>query len=255
MTTASKALDITRDILEQHGFSHWAVEIDKRPRNWRYGCCRYATRTIGLSEFFLAKATDDEITNLILHEVAHVLSPGSHHYKVWKEQYARLLWKHMRELAFAMLRSDQYCERVAESLLDFAKTHEADPILPRLPTPFDRPRGYPWTTTPAYLARWSQIQPIRVIEENTKHYLWMPGDEESATGHVVKSDYETQPFFRTWEDARQSLLKSEVSKLELLKEFKADEFTNRFDQRIEQVQLRIQQLEDMTAPAQSANLN
>ncbi len=246
MTIAADALPITRKLLALYCMDDWKVEIDMRSTLQRYGCCKWATKTIGLSGFFLASAADDEIMALILHEVAHALSPGSYHYKVWKQQYARLLWRHQRGAAFAKLRADQYCKHMADSLIEFAKKSDADPITRRLPTPFDQPRDYPWKTSRVYLGRWSQIEPIRLIEENSKQYVWLSDNDLHETGNVWKSDKETQPFFMSWEDARQWLLKRESSKLDVVREmWEGDER----DIRVNRIQQQIQQFEAMTAPA------
>lgn len=245
------ARQMTRTLLDQYGFPDWNVEIDKRPTSWRYGCCKWNSKSVGLSEFYLAKATDDEIEDLILHEIAHVLSPGSYHYKVWKEQYARLLWKHMKDRAFVKLQSDQYCKRTAKKLLDFAKKNEAAPIMRRLPSPFCQPMDAPWKTTPAYRVQWSHIQPVRLVAENAKHYVWASNDDISVTGNVWKGEHEIDPLFMSWEDAREWLINKESSKLDMEREMWADESSSEFDLRVKRLLKRIDQLKAMTAPTQS----
>lgn len=50
----------------------------------RIGCCSYKDKTIELSYIYAENVEDPEaLRNTILHEIAHALTPGEHHSKVW----------------------------------------------------------------------------------------------------------------------------------------------------------------------------
>lgn len=67
----------------EHGLIGWKFKIDTRT-HCRRGCCKYLSRTISVSEYYLA-SHDDMIRDTILHEIAHALvGPGHGHDGVWK---------------------------------------------------------------------------------------------------------------------------------------------------------------------------
>lgn len=78
---------VAKYLLEKHGLAEkgWTFQWDNAKR--RAGRCTYATRTISLSRHYvelnIANGFDD-IVDTILHEIAHALTPGHGHDKVWK---------------------------------------------------------------------------------------------------------------------------------------------------------------------------
>lgn len=62
----------------------WKVAWDNGKR--RAGACHYHTRTISLSRHILPGASDEEVRETILHEVAHALTPGHSHDGVWRRK-------------------------------------------------------------------------------------------------------------------------------------------------------------------------
>lgn len=60
----------------------WTVVYDNTKR--RSGQCRYGAKEIGISVHLFALWSYDAAMQTVLHEIAHALTPGHHHDKVWK---------------------------------------------------------------------------------------------------------------------------------------------------------------------------
>lgn len=61
-------------ILKSHGLSDWKCKTSRSKTSW--GHCDYGRRTIYLSKYLLQLGCHEEITQTILHEVAHALTPS-----------------------------------------------------------------------------------------------------------------------------------------------------------------------------------
>ncbi|MEJ3404497.1 SprT-like domain-containing protein [Rathayibacter sp. YIM 133350] len=60
----------------------WSFEFDNAKR--RAGCCNYETKRITVSRYLAARYEDDEIHQILLHEVAHAIAgPRAAHGKRW----------------------------------------------------------------------------------------------------------------------------------------------------------------------------
>lgn len=81
---SSVIFDLAVRTLAEYGLLEkgWKVAWDNGKR--RAGACHYGTRTISLSRYILPTATDAEVRETILHEVAHALTPGHSHDGVWR---------------------------------------------------------------------------------------------------------------------------------------------------------------------------
>lgn len=86
----SEAREFTTHILSIHGLydQGWRFRLDKSTR--RLGQCRYRLKEIGVSAQLIRKGTDAEVKDTILHEIAHALTPGHGHDRVWKAQARQL---------------------------------------------------------------------------------------------------------------------------------------------------------------------
>lgn len=85
MANTSQVASLARAMMNVNGLSQWRFEFDRSTK--RFGVCKYASRTIGLSEK-LTRANDIErCKETILHEIAHALA-GSQagHGPVWVRQ-------------------------------------------------------------------------------------------------------------------------------------------------------------------------
>lgn len=80
----TEALWLYRELADKHGLEEWTIQLDKRAST-RAGVCRYRSKTLGLSKWFIEQAPVAEIRNVILHEIAHALvGPGKGHGPIWK---------------------------------------------------------------------------------------------------------------------------------------------------------------------------
>lgn len=78
------ALENCRALLRKHGLSDWSAGLDDSVR--RAGVCNYAKKQLSFARLFLRKASEQEILDTILHEIAHALAGFKHHHDaVWLE--------------------------------------------------------------------------------------------------------------------------------------------------------------------------
>ena len=69
-------------LIDKHKLYDWRFYFDTA--DGRLGECSYSNKTISLSEQFCLQASDNEITDTILHEIAHALvGPNHGHDQVW----------------------------------------------------------------------------------------------------------------------------------------------------------------------------
>lgn len=72
-----------------------------------------------------------EIDNVLLHEIAHALTPDNHHYLPWKRCYAELLYDHFGELVTRQCLSDcEFCCTKADQLINEMTSHNHTHTLP-----------------------------------------------------------------------------------------------------------------------------
>jgi predicted SprT family Zn-dependent metalloprotease len=62
--------------------SGWYFTFDSAKR--RFGCCSYRMKCISLSKYLVLINDEARVKDTILHEIAHALTPGHGHDKVWK---------------------------------------------------------------------------------------------------------------------------------------------------------------------------
>lgn len=74
----------TRFFMARHGLDGWNVCFDRAVR--RLGQCRYSLKQLSFSIKFLLILSDKEIIDVILHEIAHALTKGAGHGRVWKQK-------------------------------------------------------------------------------------------------------------------------------------------------------------------------
>jgi len=74
---------LARRLMDQHGLDGWELRFDGAKA--RAGICRFDRKVIGLSRHLMALFDRDEVTDTVLHEVAHALvGPRHGHDEVWK---------------------------------------------------------------------------------------------------------------------------------------------------------------------------
>ena len=77
------ALALATRLLAVHGLAGWRVVLDRA--RTRAGVCRPARREIGLSRVLTELHSEAEVTDTVLHEIAHALAGAEHgHDAVWR---------------------------------------------------------------------------------------------------------------------------------------------------------------------------
>ena len=79
---------IALKLLANHGLTGWRFVWDRSKT--RGGQCRYSKHEIGVSAYIAVTWTEEKFINTVLHEVAHALTPGHGHDKVWRAKHIEL---------------------------------------------------------------------------------------------------------------------------------------------------------------------
>lgn len=76
-------LRLAQDLMHEHGLKRWRFAFDHSTR--RAGCCNYRDKLISISFELARNASDADIRDTLLHEIAHALVGKKHHHDaVWK---------------------------------------------------------------------------------------------------------------------------------------------------------------------------
>jgi len=101
-----------RSLLDHYHLTRWSFQFDNGRK--RAGCCQYATQVISLSYAFAKQGSEEEITDTILHEIAHALVGKAHnHDEVWhtKAREIGCSGRRCHDLQFVPPRYIVTCER------------------------------------------------------------------------------------------------------------------------------------------------
>ncbi len=124
-----------RLLCDHYGLKDWSVVVDERPKYRRLGQCRMDTKQIGVSSFFLGglfvvasllgqTPPVGRLDEVLLHEIAHALTPYIGHRLPWKRKYAEVLWSHFQpDTVRDFLKSCRYCCVRVDELFDHARRH------------------------------------------------------------------------------------------------------------------------------------
>jgi predicted SprT family Zn-dependent metalloprotease len=82
-----KAEKLAKELMHEH-CPEYSFAFDNAKR--RMGCCHYDTNQITLSRHLVAINDESRVLNTILHEIAHALTKGHHHGRVWKAKAIEL---------------------------------------------------------------------------------------------------------------------------------------------------------------------
>lgn len=78
-----KAKQKALSLMEDHGLTDWSFKFDRSLR--RFGLCSFGKKTISLSRPLTELNEEPQVTDTILHEIAHVLAgPEAGHGPQWK---------------------------------------------------------------------------------------------------------------------------------------------------------------------------
>lgn len=75
--------ELANHLIKTHRLTHWKFKFDHSTR--RAGCCNYRDQTLSISFELARNASDADIRDTLLHEIAHALVGQKHnHDAVWK---------------------------------------------------------------------------------------------------------------------------------------------------------------------------
>jgi len=85
MATAAWTKRAGADLVQRHLGDQWSFAMDHA--RTRLGCCRYQDKQITCSTYLVAYLADDEVEQVILHEIAHAIAGhAAGHGKAWARQ-------------------------------------------------------------------------------------------------------------------------------------------------------------------------
>ena len=119
-------LKLALGLLREHGLKKWRFKFDHSTR--RAGCCNYREKLISISFNLARNASDEDIHDTILHEIAHALVGKKHnHDAVWKAKALEIgcSGERTHRLVFSPPRYQVTCENQCW-------THTAERRNPRL---------------------------------------------------------------------------------------------------------------------------
>jgi len=83
VATADWTLATGTRLVARHLGGGWSFALDHA--RTRLGYCRFVERRISCSRYLIAYLADDEVEQVILHEIAHALvGPGTGHSRAWQ---------------------------------------------------------------------------------------------------------------------------------------------------------------------------
>jgi predicted SprT family Zn-dependent metalloprotease len=78
------------ELMHMHGVISMGYRFQFANRKRSIGRCTYSKRLIELSLPIIRHAEEDDVINVILHEIAHALCPGDGHGKLWRKTFISL---------------------------------------------------------------------------------------------------------------------------------------------------------------------
>ena len=75
-------------LMAEYGLTGWRLVWDRSKQ--RGGQCRYAKRELGFSAYLFSIWTLEQCINIAKHEIAHALTPGHGHDKVWQAKHKEI---------------------------------------------------------------------------------------------------------------------------------------------------------------------
>lgn len=87
--TINQAITLAYSIIKNHSeLKGWTVTFNNRKR--AFGVCNYSKLQIELSSILVPVMTDEAILDTIIHEIAHALTRGHNHDRVWQAKCIEL---------------------------------------------------------------------------------------------------------------------------------------------------------------------
>ena len=86
--TKTQLRRLANRLLREENLNRWKFKIGDTGNN--LGVCDYQRSTIVLNEFYVDHNSEKDVIDTLKHEIAHALTPGHKHDKVWKSVALRL---------------------------------------------------------------------------------------------------------------------------------------------------------------------
>lgn len=78
--TKEQALQLINQLKTEHNCGHYTVRFTERnKKKYSVANCNWAIKQFSFVEFYVLHMTDDDFREVILHEIAHALTPGHGH--------------------------------------------------------------------------------------------------------------------------------------------------------------------------------
>lgn len=86
----SQVSELAISLMQEHGLlqKSWRFSYDFAKR--RFGYCNYQKRAITISAELASRNGYEQVRDVILHEIAHALTPGAKHGPVWQTKAAEI---------------------------------------------------------------------------------------------------------------------------------------------------------------------
>ena len=85
----TEARELATGLMDQHGLAGWRLVFDNAKT--RAGVCRSERKEIGLSRHLMSLYSPEQVTETVLHEIAHALAGPRHgHDRVWRTVARRI---------------------------------------------------------------------------------------------------------------------------------------------------------------------
>lgn len=78
----TKAATIAKDLMKYHELEGYTFQFDSALR--RFGYASWKDKTISLSKHLTELNDENQVLDVILHEIAHILAPKTGHNRLWK---------------------------------------------------------------------------------------------------------------------------------------------------------------------------
>lgn len=86
--TLRDARALAQTLMLEHNLSSWSFRFDRAKR--RFGMCDYTHQVISLSRHLTLLNETEKVREVILHEIAHALTPDAGHGPAWRKKCREL---------------------------------------------------------------------------------------------------------------------------------------------------------------------